>query len=134
MRNQVTNFMYYIFNRWSEVEAIKSMVSIQVSTSGRSTLVIRSVILVNCVSMPSWIMSAARSWLTGLMNYMVTNSNDNSMNYGELHRLYPTLSNKEIAVRLGVSLGHVAVAAHRMGWKKDPDYLSRVNRKNGKKE
>ena len=68
------------------------------------------------------------------MSCMATNSNYIDMNYGELHRLYPTLSNKEIAARLGVSPGHVAVAAHRMGWKKDPDYLSKVNRKNGKKE
>jgi len=55
------------------------------------------------------------------------------MNYGELRRLYPMLSNKEIAARLGTSACWVATAAHRMGWKKESSYLSGVNRENGRK-
>ena len=55
------------------------------------------------------------------------------MNYKELRKLYPMLSNKEISARLGVSAGWVATAAHRMGWKKEPSYLSGVNRENGRK-
>ena len=78
-------------------------------------------------------MSADRSWSIGLMNYMVTNSECDDMNYAELHRLYPILSNEMIAARLGVTANWVGTAAHRMGWKKSPAYLSEVNRRNGKK-
>ena len=53
------------------------------------------------------------------------------INTAMLNRLYPDKSNKEIAMILNVSVSNVAVTAHRLGLKKNPEYLSRVNREIG---
>lgn len=47
--------------------------------------------------------------------------------------LYPTTSNKELAQRLGISVPLVSKRARILGLRKDPKYLSAVNRKCGEK-
>ena len=46
---------------------------------------------------------------------------------------YPFTPNKKIADALGMTASHVQVMAFRMGLKKDPEYISMINRANGKK-
>lgn len=46
-----------------------------------------------------------------------------------LRDIYPTTPNDEIAGMLGISKGMVAQKARFLGLKKDPKYLSEVNRK-----
>lgn len=48
-----------------------------------------------------------------------------------LMALYPDTPNAEIAQRLGVSKGMVKQKARYLGLRKDPKYLSDVNRKCG---
>lgn len=48
-----------------------------------------------------------------------------------LRDLYPNTPNAEIAKRLCTSVGMVAYKARFLGLKKDPKYLSEVNRKSG---
>lgn len=55
------------------------------------------------------------------------------MNYVLLRKLYPTTSNTDIAVILGTTKNNVAQRAKVLGLKKNPVYLSGVNRKNGLK-
>ena len=48
-----------------------------------------------------------------------------------LRAIYPTTPNIEIAQRLGISVALVAKRARDNGLRKDPKYLSAVNRKCG---
>lgn len=50
-----------------------------------------------------------------------------------LSEKYATTPNKELAQRLGISVGMVMYYAYQMGLKKDPKYLSETNRKCGEK-
>lgn len=50
-----------------------------------------------------------------------------------LRDIYPTTPNAEIASMLGISKGMVAQKAGFLGLKKDPKYLSEVNRRCGLK-
>lgn len=50
-----------------------------------------------------------------------------------LKAIYKDTPNAEIAKRLGVSIGVVAQKARFLGLKKDPKYLSDVNRRCGMK-
>ena len=49
-----------------------------------------------------------------------------------LRRLYPTTSNAEIGKIIGISASYVGRMAFTLGLKKDPKYLSAVNRNNGR--
>jgi hypothetical protein len=48
-----------------------------------------------------------------------------------LSAYYANTPNKELAQMLGISIGMVAYKARFLGLKKDPKYLSEVNRKCG---
>ena len=50
-----------------------------------------------------------------------------------LRLLYSTMPNSELSEMLGLPAGHIQVMAFRMGLKKDPDYISMMNRANGRK-
>ncbi len=50
-----------------------------------------------------------------------------------LRALYPTTPNKDLSKMLGMSVGMVQRYSYQMGLKKDPKYLSEVNRKCGMK-
>lgn len=50
-----------------------------------------------------------------------------------LEKNYATTSNKELSQRLGISVALVQKRASYLGLRKDPKYLSEVNRKCGMK-
>lgn len=50
-----------------------------------------------------------------------------------LRAIYPTTPNAEIAQRLGISVALVQKRARYLGLRKDPKYLSDMNRKCGMK-
>lgn len=50
-----------------------------------------------------------------------------------LRKLYPTTSNAEIGRIIGESKSNVGKMAFVLGLKKDAEYLSTVNRRNGKR-
>ena len=50
-----------------------------------------------------------------------------------LRAIYPTTPNKDLSKMLGMGVGMVQRYSYQMGLKKDPKYLSDVNRKCGMK-
>lgn len=50
-----------------------------------------------------------------------------------IRSLYAKKSNAELSIMLGMSVGYIGVLAHRMGLRKDPDFLSATYRESGKK-